>query len=66
MTENALKRGDEPQFDSRTGHHQHLLTFGLTKPIVGFLFCSEKDPISCHRAIMVAREFDGNNVMVMQ
>ncbi len=32
----------KPQFDSRTGHHQHLLTFGLTKPIVSFLFCSEK------------------------
>lgn len=28
------------------------------------LMCSEKDPISCHRAIMVAREFDDNNVSV--
>ena len=34
-------------FDSRTGHHQHLLTFGLTKPIVSFLFCSEKAVVRC-------------------
>ena len=34
-------------FDSRTGHQQHLLTFGLTKPIVSFLFCSEKAVVRC-------------------
>ena len=28
------------------------------------LMCSEKDPISCHRAIMVAREFNNNDISV--
>ena len=39
-------------FDSRTGHHQHLLTFGLTKPIVSFLFCPEKAVVRCLSAIV--------------
>ena len=34
-------------FDSRTGHHQHLLTFGLTKPIVSFLFCLKITLVLC-------------------